>query len=67
MNGYVFFAAVLLVVATLFAVVSEPFQFGSAGVAPNVMAGLASLGFAIAGGCSLIAAAIAGAKRNTSD
>jgi hypothetical protein len=60
-------AVVLLAVALLLALTQDPWKtVGAANapaVAPNVLAGLASLGFAIGGGLSLIAAALASWNR----
>lgn len=57
-------AVTLLVMATLFATTQDAWRASSAvGIAPNVLAGMASLGFAVAGGLSLIAAALASWNR----
>jgi hypothetical protein len=60
-------ALALFVVALLLALGQDPWRTaGTANapaVAPNVLAGLASLGFAVAGGLSLIAAALASRGR----
>jgi hypothetical protein len=56
-------AAVLFVAALYLALTQDPWRVhsapGGAALAPNVLAGLAALGFGIAGGLSLIAAALA--------
>ena len=56
-------AAVLLIAALVLAFVAKPFLVerstsGPVSVAPNVLMGLASLGLSIAGGLSLLSAAV---------
>jgi len=62
-NVFIGIAVALFVVALLLATTQQPWRtIGTANapaVTANVMAGLASLGFAVAGGLSLIAAALA--------
>jgi hypothetical protein len=57
---FLLLALTLFVVALAFGYGQQPWQWNSAStvVAPNVLAGLASLGFAVAGGLSLLAAAL---------
>jgi hypothetical protein len=64
-------ASALFVVALVLALTQDPWRTVGAGnapaVSPNILAGLASLGFAIAGGLSLIAAALAAPNSPPSD
>ena len=60
--AYFLVAALALFAAAVgFALGPDPWRVNAAGtaIAPNVSAGLASLGFAVAGGLSLLAAALA--------
>jgi hypothetical protein len=57
---YVWIAAALFAVSLLLAVASQPWRtLGVNAIAPNQLAGLAALGFALAGGMALIASALA--------
>jgi energy-converting hydrogenase Eha subunit A len=60
-------AAVLFVVALVLALGQDPWRTSATNnataIAPNLLAGLTALGFALAGGLSLIAAALASWSR----
>lgn len=72
MNKPAFFC-IVAVVLFLFAIgvgtMSDPYEtvpsVNAPNIAPNVMAGLASLGFSIAGGLALVAAAILSSRSDT--
>jgi hypothetical protein len=62
-NVFIGIAVALFVVALLLATTQDPWRTisgpNAAAITANLLAGLSSLGFAIAGGLSLIAAALA--------